>query len=208
MEGFKLILGSGSASRKEILGEMGLEFEVLKADIDERAIRHEDPATLVSILGNKKADAILERINSKGVPKYEGEVFLLTGDQVVEHNGKILEKPLDEKEARTFIEGYNRAPARTVGSIIITNVKTGERFESVDTAEIYFHEIPGEVIDKLIEEGEVFYCAGGLKVEDPLVSRYVDHIAGGMDSVMGLSKATVERLLKNAMESASGAKAV
>jgi len=152
MEGFKLILGSGSASRKQILGEMGLEFEVIKADIDERAIRHEDPATLVSILGNKKADAILERINSQGLPKDEGEVFLLTGDQVVAHDGKILEKPLDEKEARTFIEGYNRAPARTVGSIIITNVKTGERFESVDTAEVYFHEIPGEVRSEHWEE--------------------------------------------------------
>eukprot|EP00188_Purpureofilum_apyrenoidigerum_P003045 Plantae.Rhodophyta-Purpureofilum_apyrenoidigerum.ctg30895.p1 GENE.Plantae.Rhodophyta-Purpureofilum_apyrenoidigerum.ctg30895~~Plantae.Rhodophyta-Purpureofilum_apyrenoidigerum.ctg30895.p1 ORF type:complete len:230 (+),score=41.44 Plantae.Rhodophyta-Purpureofilum_apyrenoidigerum.ctg30895:68-691(+) len=203
-DGIYLILGSGSASRRDILKEMGLvDLEIVKADIDEKATRHHDAATLVRQLGHLKADAVLKKIAEEGRDKRDGLVLLLTGDQVVVHNDQILEKPESPVEARRFIEGYGRAPARTVGSVVITNVKTGKRYEAVDTAEIYFREIPSNIIDQLIEEGDVFYCAGGLKVEDVLVSRYIDHIVGGIDSVMGLSKATVEDLIAKAKADAS-----
>ena len=50
-------------------------------------------------------------------------------------------------------------------------------------------------MDALIAEGEMMWCAGGLMVEHALVAPHVTKMVGGLDSVMGLSKATVERLL-------------
>ena len=47
----------------------------------------------------------------------------------------------------------------------------------------------------MIAEGEVMWCAGGLMVEHPLVQPHVTKMVGGIDSVMGLSKETVVRLL-------------
>ncbi|ONM26897.1 Maf-like protein CV_0124 [Zea mays] len=51
---FKLILGSSSVARKHILEEMGLEFQVMTADIDEKSIRRENPDDLVMVLAEAK----------------------------------------------------------------------------------------------------------------------------------------------------------
>ena len=111
------------------------------------------------------------------------------------HDGNILEKPVDDKEARRFIEGYAHSPASTVGAIAVTELSTGKQELQVDTANIFFKPIPEDTIDYLIKEGEVFYCAGGLMVEHELVTPHVVKIEGTMDSVMGLPKHLVLSLL-------------
>jgi septum formation protein len=50
-------------------------------------------------------------------------------------------------------------------------------------------------VDALIAEGEVFWCAGGLMVEHSLVQPHVTRMDGSLDSVMGLDKRLVLRLL-------------
>lgn len=57
-------------------------------------------------------------------------------------------------------------------------------------------QIPKSVVTKLCSEGTVLQCAGGLMVEHVLVQPYVTKIDGSMDSVMGLSKSLVLKLLE------------
>ena len=99
-----------------------MQFDVVKADIDERAVGDRSTSAgaeeLVLLLANLKADAIIERLTAD----QEG-MLLLTADQVVTHEGKILEKPVNEKEAREFIAGYGRSPCSTVGSCVLTDTK-------------------------------------------------------------------------------------
>mmetsp|Transcript_7816 Transcript_7816/g.20659 ORF Transcript_7816/g.20659 Transcript_7816/m.20659 type:complete len:210 (-) Transcript_7816:118-747(-) len=193
-----LLLGSGSATRRLLLGELGYiegkNLQRMPADIDERAIRHDDPAKLVLALGHAKADAIMHRIRSEQ-RTFPDDAVLLTADQVVVHEGRILEKPESAEEVRRNCAWFSQSPAGTVGSIVVTHLASGRRLDAVNTTEIYMRELPKAVVDQLITEGEVFYCAGGLRVEDPLVSRFVDQIIGGQDSVMGLTKATAQDLI-------------
>eukprot|EP00466_Bigelowiella_natans_P007967 jgi/Bigna1/144889/aug1.92_g19597 len=182
----KIVLGSKSQTRQDILREMGYEFEILPANIDEKAIRCKSAHDLVLKLGHAKADAV-------------EKVFLITGDQVVVHEGRILEKPESDEEARAFIKGYSRSPPQTVGSVVLTDVQSGRRWARVDTAKMFYREIPDQIIDKLIEEGKIFHSAGGLRVEDPLVSPYIISIEGTKDSIMGLCKADVKFVLREAL---------
>ena len=126
--------------------------------------------------------------------------LLITADQVVVHDGVIREKPSTPEEARKFIKGYSESHAATIGSVLVTNVKSGARKEGWDKAEVYFHKIPDEVVESLIEEGDVFYVAGGLLVEHPLTSPLVEAIVGTIDSVMGLPKSLTEKLIKESLE--------
>jgi len=119
--------------------------------------------------------------------------------EVVVHDGVIREKPSTPEEARNFIKGYSESHAATIGSLLVTNVKTGARKEGWDKAEVYFHKIPDEVVESLIEEGDVFYVAGGLLVEHPLTSPLVEAIVGTIDSVMGLPKVLTEKLIKESL---------
>jgi len=69
---------------------------------------------------------------------------------VVVHEGIIREKPTTKEEARQFLKGYSGGHVSTVGSVVVTNLTTGKRLGSLDKAEVYFHDIPDEVIENLV----------------------------------------------------------
>ncbi|XP_038905435.1 7-methyl-GTP pyrophosphatase isoform X6 [Benincasa hispida] len=196
---FKIILGSSSVARRKILSEMGYEFTIMSADIDEKAIRKERPEELVVALAEAKAEAILGRLSIDDFMKDAEPTLLITSDQVVIYEGVIREKPASKEEARQFMKDFSGGHAATLGSVFVTNLKTGFRKGEWDRVEIFFDEIPDEVIDKLVEEGSVLNVAGGLIIEHPLILPHVKEVVGTTDSVMGLPKALTEKLLKEAM---------
>ncbi|KAL5704632.1 hypothetical protein ACHQM5_023028 [Ranunculus cassubicifolius] len=227
-QSFKMILGSSSKARKDILTKMGYEFEILTADIDEKSIRKEKPEDLVMALAEAKAnaimsvlqdtnfrdkndectllltsdtaEAIISRLGTSNDKENDAESHLLiTADQVVVYDGVIREKPSSKEEAREYIKGYSGGHAATVSSVLVTNLKTGAKKGGWDKVEIYFDEIPEEIIDKLIDEGVVLYVAGGLLIEHPLVLPLVKKVVGTLDSVMGLPKALTEELIQQVL---------
>ncbi|XP_024989759.1 maf-like protein DDB_G0281937 isoform X4 [Cynara cardunculus var. scolymus] len=142
----KIILGSSSMARRKILAEMGYDFTVMAADIDEKSIRTKKPEDLVLALAEAKADAIISRLG---------------------------------------ITGHKEENAHP--TLLIT----------ADT--VYFHDIPDEVIDRLVDDGVTLNVAGGLMLEHPLTAPFVDTVIGTPDGVMGLSKSLTEKLLEESL---------
>lgn len=184
-----IVLGSSSFTRKAILAEMNVSFIVVPSTIDERAIGNRNDGSmqnaknLVKLIAEAKADDIV-----KNLPNEHRGKILLTADQVVLCNDNILEKPKSEEEARQFLGLYGYYPCHTVGSVVLVDTKTMKRVSGVDSTTIIFSKLSQSTIDQLIEEGKVYYCAGGLMIEDPIVQRNIIRIDGTIDSVMGLSK--------------------
>ncbi|EOX91089.1 hypothetical protein QUC31_002941 [Theobroma cacao] len=197
---FKLILGSSSMARQRILAEMGYEFTIMTADIDEKSIRKEKPEDLVTALAEAKADAIISMLQNTGIIEEDAHTTLLiTADTVVVYKGMIREKPSSEEEAREYIKGYSGGHAAVVGSVLVTNLRTGASKGGWESAEVYFHDIPDEVINNLIDEGIPFKVAGGLMLEHPLTLPFVEAVIGATDTVMGLSKSLTEKLIQEAL---------
>ncbi|XP_074348728.1 uncharacterized protein LOC141687378 isoform X1 [Apium graveolens] len=99
----------------------------------------------------------------------------------------------------TCFTGYSGGQASVVGSDVVSNLTTGKRMRGWDRCEVYFHEIPGEVIDSLVEEEIMLKVAGGLTIEHPLTLPLIDTVVGSFDSVMGLSKSLAEKLIQEAL---------
>ncbi|KAL3514644.1 hypothetical protein ACH5RR_027361 [Cinchona calisaya] len=196
---FKVILGSSSIARKKILADMGYQFTTMAADIDEKGIRKEKPEELVMALAEAKAEAIIPKLPIEEYKADAEPTLLITCDQVVVYEGNIREKPSSKDEARHYIEGYSGGYAATVSSVVVTNLKSGIRRGDWDKVEIHFQEIPEQVIDSLIQEGNVLNVAGALIIENPLILPYVKEVVGATDSVMGLPKALTERLIKEVL---------
>ncbi|KAF2302292.1 hypothetical protein GH714_034003 [Hevea brasiliensis] len=171
---YKIILGSSSMARRQILSEMGYEFSIMTADIDEKCIRKEKPEELVMALAHAKADAIVTRLQTMGqLEENAHATLLITADTVVLYKGMIREKPTTKEEARNFIKGWVFWwSCSCCGIVLVTNLTTGTRKGAWERAEVYFHEIPDEVIDSLV---------------------------GSTDTVMGLSKALTEKLIAEAL---------
>lgn len=188
----KIILGSQSKGRKKMLEEMGYEFEVMSVDIDEKSIRFDDPKVLTLALARTKADALKSQISESAI--------LITSDQVVLWNGKIIEKPENTEQVKEFLRGYNISPAETVTAVVVTNTKTGKQAEGVDIAKVYFNPFTEEEINEIIKEGRVFNLAGGFTVDGPIWEKHIKKIEGTRDSVIGLPKDLTERLIREVME--------
>ncbi|CAH2046643.1 unnamed protein product [Thlaspi arvense] len=224
----QLILGSSSIARRKILTDMGYQFALMSADIDEKSIRKEKPEELVLALAEAKADAIVSKLHTNECEDEEEHTILIaadtaeaivqritdddnieedkptllvTCDQVVVYEDTVREKPSSVEEAREYIRGYSKGHTATVSSVVVTNLKTGFSKGGVDRVEIYFNEISEEIIDKLIEEGMVLKVAGALLIEHPLILPCVKKVVGTTDSVMGLPKKLTEKLLKKVLAS-------
>jgi septum formation protein len=215
-----LVLGSASFTRKLILKEMGVPFGVVVRPIDEKALgdRSTDPPDqLVLNLARTKMRHLLDEIragrcdgdlpSSKSTQNLndgpaQREWIVLTGDQVVTCNGAILEKPTGPDEARAMVAQYAKFPPSTVGSVVVSHYPSGVQVDGVDTATIYFSPtVSGDLVDQLLaEDAPVLSCAGGLMVEHPRVREHLVRIDGTEDSVMGLSKELVLRLLGDLRE--------
>ena len=184
----KIILGSKSKGRAKVLKEIGYDFEVMSADIDEKAIRFKDPEELTLKLAKAKADALL--------PKIKEPAILITSDQVVIWHGQIREKPENKDQAREFLQSYTLHPAETVTAIVVINTATGLRKQGVDIARAWFKTIPEKIIQQLISQGDVFMQAGGYSIDDPLLKPYILKIEGERESIMGLPKKLTLRLIE------------
>lgn len=188
----RLILGSRSEGRKKVLRRMGCQFETMAADIDEKALRDDDPEKLTLLLAHAKADALLPHIHKKSI--------LITSDQVVMSGGVMLEKPESEDEAWEHLRGYAESPAVTITAVVVTDTGTNRRSAGVDSAEVIFRSIPASVIQRLVQTGKILQNAGSFSIEDPLMKDYIVRIDGEPESVMGLPKELTKRLIREVRE--------
>lgn len=215
LKNIRLTLGSGSSSRRQILFQAGYEDIVInKPDIDEKSIgdrkigTFENAQSIVLSLGLAKADAILKSINTYSndnnitsiADKSVVRNILITADQVILCNNKILEKPESVDQAKEFITMYNQHPCQTIGSIVLTDLTTNTRVSGIDTSLIYFKTIPDSIVKALLDEGKVMNCAGGLMIEHELIQPYIDRIDGSIDSVMGFSMTLFDKLLASLID--------
>ena len=183
----KLILGSSSQFRRAVMDELGFEYEVMAPEIDEKAIRIDDPDVLVLAIAHAKADALVGAVT--------GEALIITSDQVVVWNGEIREKPQDREEAKGFIMSYGEHPAVIINGLVVTHVPSGRRAESVSAMHTWYMPIPDLAAEEILDTSDVMFCAGGLQTEHPLFRHFMIHTDGSDDHAMGLPKGELLKLL-------------
>lgn len=174
----KIILGSSSRWRRELMRQIVPEFEVLEPNIDERAIVESNPQVLTMKIAKAKSKALWPRVTEPAI--------ILTADQVVVCNGVIRGKPLSESEARDFLWSYRRYPAEYVNALYAYNTVTKRDVIAVDFAKVYCKGLTEQAIEDIIKQKLVFTRAGGCDIGHPSFDAYVERIEGSVDSALGL----------------------
>ncbi|MGL4610388.1 MAG: Maf family protein [Trueperaceae bacterium] len=177
-----IILASGSPRRRELLTNLGLQFEVIPADIDETQHIAELPSDLVSRLSISKAKTIAEQYP---------EALVIAADTTVALGKDILEKPKDRPENKTFIE---RLQGRSHDVFTGHALLYKGRLESlVQHSEVYVRPLTEEEINAYVETGEGLDKAGGYGIQGRGAA-LIPHIVGCYFNVMGMSVAAVVEL--------------
>ncbi|WOI56842.1 Maf family protein [Palleronia sp. LCG004] len=182
----RLILGSGSPRRLELLAQIGfVPDEVRVPDIDETPAGDETPRPYVTRMAREKSNAI---------EITDGEV-LLTADTSVAAGRRILGKPADEAEAREFLGLLSGRRHRVHSSIA---VRTTERTWIRDVeSRVRMKRLSREEIDGYIATGDWRGKAGGYAIQGPAAA-FVPWIEGSFSAIMGLPLHETAQLLQAA----------
>ena len=187
LEGRRLILASGSPRRRELLGELGLEFTIGQIkDYDETY-----PASL-------KYDEIPAYIAEQKSLHYKGELephdILITSDTIVAIDGDILGKPKDKSEAIKMLRELSGRTHHVVTGLCIRS--TQKTVTISDTCEVTFDILSDEDIEYYIDNFKPFDKAGAYGIQEWIGLSNIKSITGSVYTVIGLP---VQKLYKALM---------
>lgn len=191
----KVILASKSPRRKEILEQMGMEFEILPA-AGEEVIADTDPSKVVEALSKQKAEEAARKFMGGSEPMLMDSsepVLVIGADTVVAQDGKILGKPADEADAaRMLRELQGREHSVFTGVTLIRIAGEGIRRRKTFSEEtkVSFYPMSEEEIEAYIATGEPMDKAGAYGIQGKAFI-YVKGITGDYYNVVGLPAARI-----------------
>ncbi|MDX1446141.1 Maf family nucleotide pyrophosphatase [Lishizhenia sp.] len=183
----KIIIGSKSPRRQQLISGLGLDFEVRTKEVEE--IYPEDlPAHEVAeFLSKLKSAPLLDTLK-------EGEV-LLTSDTTVIINNTVLGKPKDLEEAKAMIASLSNNDHEVVTGVCLSSKEKQVSF-CVSTR-VFFNALSQEEIDYYVEKFQPLDKAGAYGIQEWIGQIGVQKIEGSYYNVVGLPIARVWAELKN-----------
>ena len=167
----QIILASQSPRRKELLEQIGLEFEICPAK-GEEIITKTIPEEVVMELSKQKAEEVAAMVSSFGEEHKDittpSDILVIGADTVVAYDGKILGKPVDEADAKrmlTMLSGNTHSVFTGVTLVLID--KSGRAGELVfyEKTDVKMHEMSELEIDRYIATGEPMDKAGSYGIQ-------------------------------------------
>lgn len=179
-----VVLASASPRRRALLTEMGIRFTTVSPSIDERYPDMMHPHDAVRFLAEKKA-----RAASEGVGRYK---VIIASDTLVEVDGAPLGKPQNEADAARMLRLLSGRHHNVHTGVCV--IFGEQMLSAVDTTDVFFLPLDEQDISAYIATGEPMDKAGAYAIQG-LGGRFVSHVNGHIDTVIGLPCALVERLL-------------
>lgn len=207
----RIVLASASPRRRELLRQIGLEFEVMVSNVSEQ-ISAGEPWRMVEELSAQKAGAVLKLLEES---KEEAQCFrtdtaadgaglqeavLVVGaDTVVSAEGSILGKPADREEAAGMLAMLSgRSHEVYTGVTLIYRSDSGQiqRKSFHERTEVVFYPMSRAEIEQYTATGDCMDKAGAYGIQG-FCARYIREIRGDYNNVVGLP---VGRLYQEAKE--------
>lgn len=197
----QIILASASPRRKELLEQIGINFDICPAK-GEEVITKKIPHEVVQELASQKAKEVAGMVKAYEVSHEElmtpQDIMVIGADTIVAYEEQILGKPKDEEDAFRMLSllSGNTHSVYTGVSIVLLGAsgKVGELtfFEETDVA---MRQMDEAEIRRYIGTGEPMDKAGAYGIQGKCAI-YIDKICGDYNNVVGLPVAAIYRELK------------
>lgn len=187
--GRSIYLASRSPRRQELLGQIGVKFEVVQLDVDESVLEGEAPRAYVERLARAKAEAGWQRVERDKLPRAP----VLGADTTVAVGGRILGKAADAQEAAEMLGALSGRPHEVLTALAL---RFGERVESaVSVSEVRFRKLGDDEIAAYVASGEWQDKAGAYGIQGQ-AARFVAELRGSFSGVVGLPLEETAQLLE------------
>ncbi len=175
----KIILASASPRRRELLAQIGLDFEVRVSQVEEK-VTQTDAALVVEELSAQKAEAVLAQAG-------EEAVLVIGADTVVAVEGRILGKPSGTQEAEQMLALLAGRTHEVCTGVTLLYQKAGEvrRKTFHETTRVTFYPMDRREISQYAATGDCLDKAGAYGIQG-VCARYIKGIEGDYNNVVGL----------------------
>ena len=171
----KIILGSNSPRRQELLRGLELDFEVRVHPVEE---------TIPADLPAQYAAAYLSKLKADAFPgELQENELLITADTVVIDRGTVLGKPADEQEAFEMLKSLSGATHTVMTAVTIKDRKVSITLE--DEAQVTFRFLDEEEVWHYLKKYQPFDKAGSYGIQEWIGFVGVSSITGSYFTVMG-----------------------
>lgn len=197
----QIILASASPRRKELLEQIGLEFEICPAK-GEEIITKTIPHEVVMELSKQKAEEVAAMVVGFQKENQDittpSDILVIGADTVVAYEGNILGKPKDEEDAKrmlTMLSGNTHSVFTGVTLVLID--KSGRVGELVfyEKTDVTMHAMTEAEIERYVASGEPMDKAGSYGIQGKCAI-YVEKITGDYNNVVGLPITRIYQELK------------
>ncbi len=169
----KLILASQSPRRKELLGLLGMPFEIQVSQADETMDPAADPAQQVALVSRRKALAT----------KADSMDVVIAADTIVVCDGKILGKPRDREDACRMLKMLSGRSHQVMTGVTVLQ---GSRAEScTEITQVYFRPLSDSEINRYVDSGDPMDKAGAYGIQGG-AALFAEKLVGDYYNVMGL----------------------
>ena len=182
----RIVLASASPRRKDLLRQVGLNFEIIPSDLDEEAVEYRDPGELVRKLALSKALGVLPQAR---------QGLVIGADTIVLLDQEVLGKPRSVPEAEKMLGRLAGRVHRVLTGVALVDSRTGRRLVDHEETLVKMRELTPGQISNYVATGEPMDKAGAYAVQGR-GSVLVERIEGDYYNVVGLPLPRLARMLE------------
>lgn len=173
----KLILGSSSIYRQELLGRLKVPFEVSNPDVDETPLDNENPdATAVRLAAEK----------TRAVARTHPGALIIGADQVATLDGVQLSKPLNRGNAIIQLRLVRGREVLFHSALSLLNDHTGNTQTQLVSSRVTFRQLTDQQIENYLDREQPYHCAGSAKLEGLGIALIEQIVSNDPSALIGL----------------------
>lgn len=174
---YKIILGSNSPRRKELLSGLDIKFNVkVISGLEENYPETLDPQEIPVFLSKQKAEAYLSSLDDT--------MLLITADTIVWNGNAVIGKPKNRAEAIQMLRSLSGHEHHVVTGVCLTTTKKQLTFSVISS--VRFASLNDEEIIYYVDKYKPFDKAGAYGIQEWIGYVGVESISGSFYNVMGL----------------------
>ncbi len=185
----RIYLASRSPRRRELLKQIGVNFDIIIADVDEQILKNEPAHAYVVRIAKKKAEAGWQYVLDRRLPYYP----VLAADTVIASDKKILGKPADKNDAAAMLKLLSDKKHRVLTGIAISHL--GKTLTQTSSTQVQFKKLNDNEIAHYIDSAEPLDKAGAYAIQGR-GAVFISMLEGSYSGVVGLPLFETAQLLK------------
>ncbi len=194
LKNYKIYLASKSPRRRELLADMGIDYELLSAEVEESYDPSMPPADVVQYLSRLKLSAV-------DFSQYPANTIFITCDTIVVADGQILGKPKDDEEALQMLRQLSGHTHKVLSGLTVAT--PARMLTDYRSSEVVFAELSEAEIEYYVRQYRPLDKAGAYGVQEWIGCVGISSINGSFYNVMGLPTRLLWMMLEKLVDTHS-----